>query len=86
MSPDDLPTPKGLNFVGRQGFDRFGVDGYFCWRMPVPWVSPTANNVVPFRGTMTRFVRLKLSHYPRIVLWVGWVARIPLEEPVFYEQ
>ena len=58
MTPDVLPTPKGLNVVGRHlgavrepplrlmgGREEFGLEGRG------PWVSPTATDIVPPRGT-----------------------------------
>ena len=52
-APEELPARKGLNVVGR----RVGREGVrplrgrqaFCDRDP--WVSPTANDIVPLRGT-----------------------------------
>ena len=50
--PEELPTPKGLNRVLRRGreevrpFQGRGDSG-----TTVPWVSPTANDIVPLQGT-----------------------------------
>jgi hypothetical protein len=52
MSSDESPTPQGLNVFGNRLmgriFDPFGVGNSICGR-PDPWVSPTANDVVPLR-------------------------------------
>ncbi len=54
-APDKLPTPHGLNAVCHRykGFDPFGVENPRGWR-PDPWVSPTANDSIPLRGTRLR--------------------------------
>ncbi len=54
-APDKISTPHGLNLVCRRnkGCDPSGVRNPRGWR-PHPWVSPTANDSFPLRGTWLR--------------------------------
>ncbi len=54
-APDKFPTPQGLNFVCRRDklFDPFGVGNPMGGHAD-PWVSPTANDSFPLRGTRLR--------------------------------
>ena len=62
--PQRIANPEGVEFglAPVAGFDPFGVDGNLLGGL-YPWVSPTANDIVPLRGTWTIASRLSFLGY-----------------------
>ena len=64
---EGFTNPEGVEFgwarVGREGSDPFRGREVYSGRCP--WVSPTANHVIPLRGTQPRPVPFKMSPSPK---------------------